>query len=33
MGCSRPVVGLLLRIKFIFHALFQLLCVNWLELT
>jgi hypothetical protein len=33
MGCSGPTVGLLLGVKFIFHALFQLLCVNWLELT
>jgi hypothetical protein len=28
MGCSGPVVGLLLGIKFMFYALFQPLCVN-----
>jgi hypothetical protein len=33
MGCSGPAVRLLLGIKLIFHILFLLLCVNWLELS
>jgi hypothetical protein len=32
MRCSGPTVGLLLGIKFMFHALFQPLCVNQLGL-
>jgi hypothetical protein len=30
MGCSGPVLGLLLGIKFMFYALFQPLCVNYI---
>jgi hypothetical protein len=33
MGYIGFAMGLLLGIKCIFHALFQLFCVNWLVLT